>query len=406
MADVDHPTAEAGALEDAGPAVLRELRFACAAVLGRVGGAESATTLCNRLSIDRSLAWKIWRIAHGDDIPAPKHIPGAAGMERFLRAAEVAGAPPEHIESVRRAHGRFAGMAREQAGDRASADILFGSFTREGRRRLEAQLRRDAYRANSHFLGIGVHALYQLNLVIPGVGTAMPDVVIVRGHYRIVRMRPGAGCVLSRSALVQPGGVTDRYRRLPLDPDAGEAGVGSGVPLVKGFCSEQVPPVSRRILPGGVVEDELGPGPIGALGAADVVTAERATDIPWQQDPRDAVTMQVRTPVEFLCFDVLLHEDSLSEDPEVELKAFSLMHGDIPFSAAHDRDQLPELEPLERLGRADALPPPPGVERHQELLAWVCGKARVRPERLLAFRVRMKRPPIPICLAVSYTLHR
>ncbi len=407
-------------VEDIGPRVLRRLRRSLAVIIGAIPRVSRAVDLTNRLSIDRSLGWKVWKVAHGPDAyPSPKHIPGHAGMEIFLRAAEKAGVSAPLVEEARLAFAEFEQVMNAQAGDRATADILLGALAGEGREQLELQLRREAFRANSYLLGAQARTLYRACVVLPAQTGCMPDVALVQGFFGLRRMRPATPWLLSRSVLVQQQGPVSDYTREPLCEAAarGEevsASQFSGAdaplrereltaPLVTDFCNPRVLPVRRRIVANVVYEDELAPGPIGESGAVDIVLAERVSNIQREEVSRDAVTMRVSTPSERVCFDVLLHESVLGSVPPV-LEVLSTVHGDLHSFTNELRVRLPMTEPLIDYGPATLAPPVPEVARQIELLEWLFRRIGHAPSEFRAFRVLMRYPPIPICLAVTYGL--
>src|SRR5262249_32878761 len=151
-----------------------------------------------------------------DELPSPKHVPGKAAMGIFLAAAEARGAPADKVQAARASHERLQGVIKAHAGDRASAEILLGRFTDEGRSRLEIQLRREAFRANPHVLGIKARFRHQLDIVAPAPRGFMPELARVRGYYGIQRTRADARWVLSTSFVIQTTGTAKNYRRTPL----------------------------------------------------------------------------------------------------------------------------------------------------------------------------------------------
>lgn len=399
----DAPTPPAA--QTRGPETLAAVRRAFSDVIARLDRVTTAAQLAERLGLDRSLAWKVWRVASGNDqLPSPKHIPGPAGVRIFLDACERAGIEREIAVAAQRAHDAYRQFMTTEASDRASAEILLGGFTREGSQRLEMALRREAFRANTLFVGVQATAIYQMTVVLPPEPGQMPDLALVRGHFGLRRMRAGAGWLLSRTTLLQGSGPDRAHRRVRLDDTTGDVAGDGGVPVVPRFCSHPLPDVARRLLANASVEDELLPGPMGGSGATDIVMGERVTGIPFEPIREDAATMHVRTPCELVCFDVLIHERA-SREPSPRLEFYTLMSGgDLPFADPHKRDLRPMPEPLEDLGRADAAPAPPGVPQYREMVHWTATRCRVEENSLRVYRVRMKFPPLPLCMVMAYSL--
>lgn len=384
--------------------MLSALRRAVAAVLnGLPQPVTRPIELSNTLGLDRSLAWKLWRIAQGQGpFPAPKHIPGRSGARIFHEAAARCGAPADLLDASRSAFEAFEAIARAHASDRAALDIMLGGFTPEGRDRHELALRRQMFRGHAHVLGVQTRTLFRMAVVFPAESGYMPEVAMVSGHFGLERTRPGAAWVLGQSTLMQTSGPRESNRRTALH---GGQDAARHAPLLAEFCSRPLPQVRRRKVEPWTFEDELAPGPIGRAGAVDVVLGERIAEIPAEPVSRDAVTMRVRTPSEHLCFDVLLHEKACEATPPT-LKAYTLVNSNFPYVREDDRDQIPVLETLTDFGRADVAPVAPEVPRHADLMRSVLEIIGHPAERFRLYRLQMRFAPLPICLSVTYRLRR
>jgi hypothetical protein len=254
------PPATAKTFETEAQVVLRRLRRSTAAVLGGVRGVARAIDVADRLGLDRSLAWKVWRVAHGEhELPSPAHIPGHSGFFRFLQGAGLAGADTQAIREATEAFEQFERLAENHAGDRATADIMLGALSEEGRERHELARRREAFRANTHFLGVQCRAIYQIDALLPAPAGYLPEVCRMRGHYGLVRTRANVPWMISKSSVITPTGLESSIKREPLDPSTtGEHGLGFG--MIPGFCSRPLPFVRRRQLDEFTVEDDSSPG--------------------------------------------------------------------------------------------------------------------------------------------------
>ncbi len=390
-------------LEADGPSSLRSLRNALREVLAAVPSAARAVDLGLVLKIDRSLAWKVWRVAQGpDELPSPKHVPGKAAMAAFLRAALAHGAPAEVVARARESHARLERVFKQHAGDRASAEIMLGQFTDEGRSRLEMQLRRESYRANSHFLGVRMRMRHQLDVLLPSPEGFMPRLARVRGYYGLQRIRAGARWVLSRGFVLHDAGPTGDYRRAPLTTDV-RSGDNAEVPIVPGFCTPVDLPLRRERGPGHSFVDELGPSPIGEAGAANIVTGELISEVPRRAVTEDVLGVHVRTPTERLCYEVLVHREMLRE-PGLRLDVYTTLNAPVAQAAPDPRDRVPVMERLENLGSAARARPLVHVPRHAELTAWVFERLGYAPADFCVFRFSMRFPPIAIVLRVTYPI--
>jgi hypothetical protein len=382
--------------------ILRELQSSVAALIGAIRGAERAADVAHLLQIDRALGWKMWKIAaSGSSLPAPKHIPGRQGFDRFITAARWHGIQSSLIEAARGAYERFESLADRHAGDRASADILLGSLTDSGRRRLELALRREAFHANSYFFGARTDVKYQIDAILNPEPGYMPSVARFRGYRHLQRMRPGVPWILSRIRLLQSSGPSSSFERTPLDPTDTPVPIATAPPLVRAFCTIPTPQIIRRRAEGGFVEDELAPGLVGEAGAVDVCFGEFFDKIPLDTVDRDAVTVQVRVPCEALVFDILLHR-SLARVGSPQFDVYSTLQADTPYVGDGDSQKLPVVERLEPMGPASSFVPVPELPNHASMVRWMLQRIGREPEDFEYFRVTMRHPPLPICLAVHY----
>lgn len=408
--------------------VLRELRRTTATVLGACRGVDRAVEVSAKLGIDRSLAWKLWRVGQGPGAcPSPAHIPGKQGFLRFLDAAANAGVDPVLIRDAKSAYERLEQLSETYAGDRASAGNMLGALTEEGRTRLETSLRRDAFRANAFFLAVQAEAMYQLDVILPRGDNprAGLDVVRVRGHYALRRNRPNVPWIVARSTAVDAQGPSANVRRSPLRaPASAEDLPDRPFPvLLPEFSTDPMPTVVRRLVAGVTVEDELQPGPVGQVGAVTIVTGERVSrdELAAHADPgrararTDAVTMSVTTPCERLCYDVVIPE-GLAAGP-IRLRLHSTVQMELPYLRGPEAGVIPVSESFEDLGDVHLAPPVPEIARHAELLRWTMSRAlsppgaggdgpasQAPPMRFRLWRARMRFPPIPSCLAAAFDL--
>lgn len=319
---------------------------------------------------------------------------------RFLDAATRIGVPKELIDASRQAFEGLQDLVRTHAGDRASADILLGPLTDEGRRRLELSLRRDGFRAHAHVLGVQASALYQADVILPPKPGFLPDVARVRGHFGLRRNRADVRWIVARSTVMHADGPRGDVRREPLQ--SGDATDGSAPALLHQFCSDPLPVVERRVIGGVTVEDVLQPGMVGQIGAVDVVTGERFGQMPRRDFKEDAVVMPVSVPCERLCYEVLMPRALLERKPR--LRVHSTIQTEMPYVRGPDFAAIPVPETLENLGDAQSAPSAPYIPRHAQMLRWMLDQIGPVPGGLELWRVRMRFPPIPICIAVSYSL--
>ncbi len=383
-------------------ATLKALRRTTAEVLAACQGLDRAVDVAERLGLDRSLAWKIWQVGRGTKaLPSFAHVPGRGGFRQFIDAAAARGNVSEStLADARAAYAAFEELTRVYAGDRASAGSMLGLLSDEGRSRLETAIRRDGYRSNAYFLGVQAATLYQLDLLLPPDAVHQRRVARVRGHFGLRRNRSNVPWVVSRSTLVSDDGPTPHLVRSPLRRDATPSADEIGPLLLREFSSNPLPQLARQRVREVTVEDVLLPGPLGQVGAADIVTGEL---IAWNSDARseiDANTMAVTTPCERLCFD-FIGPTSMVGGPT--LKVHSTVQTEHPF--AHPCEYLiPVTESFENLGDPMYAAPTPEIPHHGAIIDWALRESGVRSLPMTLWRVCMRFPPVPSCVAASYRL--
>lgn len=393
-----------GRFETEATSTLRELRRATASLIASFKGVDRAIEVSTRLGLERSLAWKVWQVAQGTSAcPSVAHIPGRQGFKRFLEAAQQAGVNHELVRDAQAAFDKFEQLTVAYGGGRASAGSLLGTLSAEGRTRHETALRRDGFRANAAFLGVQAAAMYQLDVLWPRDPTSPPDVLRVRGHFGLRRNRANVPWMLCRSTLVNAAGPSKDLMRTPLSPMASISTDDVQLPMIlPEFSSRPLPPVQRRVVAGVTIEDELLPGPVGQADAVDVVTGERVVQFGTRNDHVDAVTMSVSTPCERLCYEIVAPQGLLTDGPT--LRVHSTVQTEHPYLRGPEFNTIPVTEAFEDLGLAIEAPPASEVPRHTEILRWTLRQAEHVAGSMRIWRVRMRFPPLPSCLAASYRL--
>lgn len=401
---VDEQDGQSDRFEAEATSTLRELRRATANLIASFKGVDRAIEVSTRLGVERSLAWKVWQVAQGSSsCPSVAHIPGRQGFKRFLEAAQQAGVRDELVRDAQAAFDRFEELTVAYGGGRASAGSLLSTLSPEGRTRHDTALRRDGFRANAALLGVQAAAMYQLDVLWPRDAVSPPDVLRVRGHFGLRRNRANVPWMLSRSTLVNASGPSAALRRTPLSPAAIEGGEDTPLPMIlPEFSSRPLPPVQRHVIAGVTIEDELLPGPVGQAGAVDVVTGERVTQFGRRTEQVDAVTMAVTTPCERVCYEVVAPEGLLTDGPV--LRVHSTVQTEHPYLRGPEFNTIPVTEVFEDLGLAKDAPPAAEVPRHAEILRWTLAQTGPVSAPMHLWRVRMRFPPLPSCLAAAYRL--
>lgn len=275
-----------------------------------------AVDLARSLSLDKTLAWKISRFTLGEDpCVAFKHLPGPGGIEIVVRAAQSRGVGQPRLEAARHAHAELAAFVRRHAGDRRSFEAMLSGARRDPR--AEAEERKAFYQAGAAIWGVRASA----QLLILGIRPSETDAdaldcVSLSGFVDLERLRPDVPWVLRRLRVHNDdGSLSTSFQREPLDP-AGAAvpeGGERALSLMSDYCSKPLPRIRQRLGASGWLYDELAPGQVGRRGAVTVISGERyLSALPRfrsEDNAQGRYILTVRTPVEHVQFDLLLHPE-------------------------------------------------------------------------------------------------
>ena len=306
--------------ESFGFAAERAIRSAQAAFSELIADAgldgSRAVDLARTLSLDKTLAWKLARFAdEGDPCAAFRHLPGPGGVEIVVRAAEGIGVDPSHLEEVRRADRDLRGFVRQHAGDRRTFEAMLAGARPDPK--AEAEERKAYFKAGSAIWGVRAKAqLLTLALRPSRTSPDHLDCVQVSGFVDLERLRPDVPWVIRRLRVHGDDGTpVEPFVREPLDPDGAALGEPGDRPLslMSNFCTHPFPQIRQRVGETGWLYDELAPGALGRRGATTVIAGEvYRSALPRYKSEGNAegrYLLTIRTPVERVQFDLLLHPD-------------------------------------------------------------------------------------------------
>ena len=390
-----HPELSAG---------VHELRGALTDMLGDIGAdARRPQELVRKLSLDKSLAWKISRIVGaGDPHNALLYMPGDAGLAIVMRAVHDAGGGESLRRRAEGAIKNFQSAVLRHLGDRPTLDLVVDGFPNESGERLSAS-RKLAFRGNSGIWGVQAKARTHTVILAPNrENPAMMDCGIIGGWIDFRRIRGDARWVLfRRSLLMEVEGSGPRVE--PMDPDADPAGPAL---MMKEFSSPGLPEI-HTISEAGHQLDELGPSTIGNSGAFTLffgsvtyAIGPRKADAP---DDEGSFRVSITAPVETLQFDLLVHRDC-----EFALQQTIRTYGGFPMGSAPlaSRDELPIHADRSDLGRE-----PPAVQtslfpRYAELTERVFSRIGCDRREFIGIRYEIQYPAFPSTVVVSFPLER
>lgn len=296
---------------------IRSAQSALADLIDEVGlGGSRAVDLARSLKLDKTLAWKLSRFTEQSDPTAAfKHLPGQSGVEIVVRAAGDLGVPEQRLEAVRKADSDLRGFVRKHAGDRRTFEAMLAGARPDPQ--TEAEERKAFYKAGSAIWGVRAKAqLLTLALRPSAKDPSRIDVVQVSGFVDLERLRPDVPWVIRRLRVHEDDGSSSGdFEREPLDPEgaAQTQGVDRPLSLMPAFCTRPLPKIRQRIGASGWLYDELAPGDVGRKGATTVIAGERYHGaLPrYRSDDNTEgrYILTIRTPIERVQFDLLLHPD-------------------------------------------------------------------------------------------------
>lgn len=337
------------------------VRAVQAALVDLLAGAGLAgarpTTVGRTLGLDKTLAWKIVRFMEDEDLAgAARHMPGSGGVEIVLKAARKRGATNDQIEAVREADRVLRAFVEQHAGDRRSFETMLASGGRD--ERIEAEERRAYYRAGSAVWGVRARVQFLMLALRPSEKTdGMLDAVQISGLIDFERLRPDVPWIIRRLRAASDTGKGLSFEREPLDP---EGKTGPTVPLLPSYCSQPLPQLEQFTGSNGWVYDQIAPGPVGRRGALTCITGEiYRSALPYRRSEDNAearYALTVRTPVEGVLFDLLLHR-SLSHFQPKHTRVRGLLE-DRPSTGASAADSGELTAP----GRSQPLGSPPVLQ--------------------------------------------
>lgn len=296
---------------------IRSAQAAFAALIADAGlGGSRAVDLARMLKLDKTLAWKLTRFTDvTDPCTAFKHLPGQGGVEIVVKAAGSLGVPTKRLEEVRQADSELRGFVRRHAGDRRTFEAMLAGARPDPR--AEAEERKAFFKAGSAIWGVRAKAqILTLALRPSQDDDTRLDCVQVSGFVDLERLRPDVPWVIRRLRVHEDdGSQSEPFVREPLDPAGAPTieGVDRPLSLMTEFCTQPLPEINQRLGASGWLYDELAPGDVGRKGATTVIAGERYHGaLPRHRSDDNTegrYILTIRTPVEHVQLDLLLHPD-------------------------------------------------------------------------------------------------
>ncbi|MEO0482124.1 MAG: hypothetical protein AAF138_00700 [Planctomycetota bacterium] len=400
----DSSPADRTAFADVAAARLREAQAAMTELLVGAGlGGARPTEVGRELGLDKTLAWKVSRfVEDADPVKAARHMPGQGGVEIVLKAASLRGVAPGRLDAVRLADTRLRRFVEQQAGDRRSFEAMLAAGGRD--EKLEFEERRAYYKAGSAIWGVRARAQFLMLALRPSeTEPGYLDGVQISGLVEMERLRPDVPWIMRRlRASTDSGKQMLKMTREPLDPSGA---TGDGLPLVPEFCSRPLPEIRQFEGANGMLYDEIVPGAVGRRSAVTCITGEiyrSAIPSVYSEDNRYGLyTLTVRTPVETVLFDLLLHRSLTHFEPAVA-SVVGLLEDRPGSSASGSSESLSLLSgsaPAMTLGSPPVLQTP-RLSKYAAMAEGALSRAGWGLDEFVGYRCEVEYPAAPCDVAL------
>jgi hypothetical protein len=381
-------------------ASLERLRGAIDAATSACGARGlNSLQLSRKLSIDKSLAWRIARFAQYEDVLlGSRHLPGDAGLRIFVRAVRARGGSDAAGELVRAIDG-FDAVVRDHAGSRHAFRALVANCVAGPVDECGSEYRKAAFQANAAVWGIQARARVVLTFLTKD-DRGGTDLSMVSGFVGLRRNRRDLSWPVVRRRIVGEGGRDRSAEPRPLDP----------------ACPADAPPIlaEHSTLPGESLRPittehghwyELPQGELGAAGAVDLFFGEHcpgARHAPVRGiAPPTETLVRLDVPAENVIVDLFV-DRALALDALPSAELLGLLAGGTGESVA-DREwqRMTLAERPEEIGNEPRHWTTPANPRHWELVHDCMRWLDRRPASFRTFRLNMAWPPIPTALVLS-----
>ena len=385
-----------------------EFRRALAELVASVAAdASYPQELSRKLSIDKSLSWKVSRVIRADDLlSAVPHIPGRAGLRIVLQSAERAGAPAGYLAALQTAEAKLDEFIDAHCGDRETFATMGGSASHGTIVETAESHRKLAFRGQSATLGVRARTQISVQFVAPSQeDPTQVDLASIGGLVDFRRLRPdvtGGVCVIANYI----GDNEDARTSLSPEPLDGRY-PPTAAPLLGEFGTSPVPQLCLQRVSQSSVRLELTEGEVGNTAAATCVggwlyrlTASRSrTDV----DEFGEHLAFWSTPTEAAVHDVYMHKSMNASEPTGTV--YSNLPQSKPFEFGKRASGiLPLGEVLREITDSGPKYVIPEFPRYSEMVEYTCRKVGWNLADFRVFRMRVEYPPVPAVAVIRYHL--
>lgn len=390
--------------------VARHLGAAMRDLLAELPGCDrgwNGSELATALDIDVNLAWKVLNVSKpGSPATVLERVPGGAAMQILIRAAKQTGVAAATIARLESAMKAYEALIDAHAGDRNGLESLLTHL--DGAERAnDIAARRAAFRANSTLLGVQTHAQLAAYIFWPehgADGEQSSAMAILRGYAGFCRLRSDITWILGRGRRTDHQGQL-YGQMLPEPLDAEMAQQHDGVPLLRAFSSDVMPPVRRTVMPDGMAIDRLLPGAVGRQASLTFFFAETMRPGLARVEDRSKsplrLVVSTHTPCEELIFDAIFHKD-LPPLGKPELVTASELGGvSVGYCDPSERITLHLGAKIEDRGMGVETLHVRDLPRYPTLLQSVFSRIGMNAADFRAYRVKVEFPPVASAVMIE-----
>jgi len=390
--------------------VLCRLRGAIAEVIEALPGPiTTASDLQKALRIDKMICWKLFQIlTAGGPLAAGTHVPGPAGLRRFLEATEQVGNVPDRLirTAISRAE-EFERLVSVHAGDRATFNSMASALAGcDAAEHLDLQHRRAAFKANRHLWGVQAKTQLKTMFLQPSDDPALLDIATLEGFLDLRLLRHDAPLPVAWARTANDDGTLVHCEREPLAPDTEGT---LGVALLKEFSSKPTPQFRIIKAEGGFVLGELIGRGLGKTAAVTCVTGHIARGaVPRHRDDSNKYGecwAMVRTACEVLVLDLVVREGTFGDAmPRAAVYGEHLNETAYP-GRTREADRIPPLRaPVVYLGKGIPVIRTPDVPNYSGMAQLAFDRMGADGDMFDVYRCRIEYPVMPSTVLIRVDL--
>lgn len=372
-----------GGFESHARDVAVELQSAMAELVTQgAGRVRKAVEIQQRLGLDKSQAWKLFRVITAENLLAEADkVPRRPTMQRLLQAAEERGVRAEVIGRVTTAYEAFQDFVHEHAGSRESFQAIAAALSPEQSDPFGVAYRKGLFQHQSQLLGRKAETVCRCVLLRDGKTEAEEsETFAVTGSFGLRPLRQGLS-------------VRIGMRYIPPDRDAAEQKQTVGTPmpvLLRDFCRGNISS------PKSSIDEEFNQTIIKLddLGKNGAVDWAMYTHSPLRR-PEDTIiaALGISVPCEVLYGDLLVPAGQ-TDPATANMRVYYGMSEPTDSRLQRTEDLLPIREVVTYRGRVrpSAMPVISEVPRYAEMIDYVARRIGCADAEFDLYRYRIEYP--------------